>query len=119
MTLKRVLVILLMVDLVVMVSVASQGLRRNIFDGYYWPSSGWSLFPIPLNPYWVGGIVLPVIVPLSPFELLVYLIFIGPGFWVFWEIIGAAYIAYPWSPFIQSIAQRGRSIVSSRIEGFR
>jgi hypothetical protein len=118
-TLKRVLVIFLMVDLVVMVSVASQGLRGNIFDGYYWPYSGWSLFPIPLNPNWVRGIVLPVIVPLSPLELLIYLIFIGPGFWVFWEIIGAVYIAYPWSHFLQSILKKGKSIILARVGSVR
>jgi hypothetical protein len=119
MTPKRVLVILLMFDLVVMVSVASQGLRGNIFDGFYWPYSGWSLFPVPLKPNWIGGGLLPVEVPLSPLEALVYIIFVGHGLWIFWEIIGAVYIVYPWSHFLQSILKRGKSIILPRVGGVR
>ena len=107
--LNRVLVMILMVDLVVMVSVASQGLQGSIFDGFYWPNSGWSLFPIPQNPNWSEWVSLPVLVPLSPLDLLVYLVFVGHGVWIFWEIIAVVYIVYPWSPFVQSIVNRTKS----------
>ena len=50
--LSRVVVITLMIQLVVMVIVANQGIIGNLFDGYYWPTSGWSLYPIPLDPGW-------------------------------------------------------------------
>ncbi len=113
--LKRISVMILMVDLIVMVSVASQGLRGSIFDGFYWPSSGWGLFPLPLNPHWFGWVVLHVLVPLSPLELLAYLVFVGHGVWIFWELIAVVYIVYPWSSFVQSIVNRTKSIVVTRI----
>ena len=106
---------ILMVDLIVMVSVASQGLRGSIFDGFFWPYSGWSLFPIPLNPDWYGGGLLPAVYPLSSIELLVYLVFVGHGVWIIWELIAVVYIVYPWSSFVQSIVNRAKSIMVTRI----
>lgn len=113
--LNRIIVMCFMVYLAVMVSVAYHGLFGNLFDGFFWPTSGWSLFPIPLNPHWFIGMVLPVHIPLTTLELLVYLIFIGPGVWVFWEIIGIFYIMYPWSPFLQSVIKRGRTAIAALI----
>ena len=113
--LKRVIVMCFMVYLAVMVSVADRGLVGNLFDGFSWLSTGWSLFPIPLDPAWSTGAVYWVLVSLSPLELLVYLIFVGHGVWVFWEIIGVVYIVYPWFPFLQSMVKRRRTAITTRI----
>ncbi len=108
----RVVVVILMVYLAVMVSVGASGIIGNLVDGFYWRSTGWSLFPIPLNPAWWTGAVIWVLVPFTPLEFLVYLIFVGHGIWVFWEVIGVAYIVYPWSQFV---VKRGRSIIAAKI----
>jgi len=55
------------------------------------------------------------LVPLTPLELLVYLIFVGHGVWIFWEVAGVVYIVYPWFPFLQSVVNRGKSIIANRI----
>ena len=110
----RVVVIILMLYLAVMVSVADRGLVGNLFDGFSWRSTGWSLFPIPLDPAWWTWGVYWMVVPLSPLELLVYLVFVGNGIWIFWEVVGAAYIVYPWFPFLQSVVNRGKSIIANR-----
>ena len=104
--LTRILVIFLMLYLVVMVQVANRGIY-----GFEWRSSGWSLFPIPQNPTWFGWIVVHMMIPLTPLELFVYLVFVGNGIWIFWEIIAVLFLVYPWSSFLQSRV----GIIKSRI----
>ena len=55
------------------------------------------------------------LVPITPLELLVYLIFVGHGVWIFWDAAGIVYIVYPWFPFLQSVVNRGKSITANRI----
>ena len=70
---RRIGVIILMIYLAVMVIVANEGLIGDIFTGFYWRSSGWSLFPIPFNPSWFGLGTATVLVPLTIPEILVFL----------------------------------------------
>ncbi len=111
----RIVVIILMLYHLVMVTVAYHGLIGDVFTGFYWWSGGWSLFPIPINPSWFGWVVTMALVPLTPLELLVYLIFVGHGVWIFWDAAGIVYIVYPWFPFLQSVVNRGKSITANRI----
>ena len=111
----RIVVIILMLYLAVMVIVTYRGIIGDVFTGFDWRSGGWSLFPIPINPSWFGWIVTMALVPLTPLELLVYLIFVGHGVWIFWEVAGVVYIVYPWFPFLQSVVNRGKSIIANRI----
>lgn len=111
----RIIVIILMLYLLVMVTVAYHGIVGDVFTGFDWVSGGWSLFPIPINPFWFGWIVTMAFVPLTPLELLVYLIFVGHGVWIFWEVAGVVYIMYPWFPFLLSVVNRGKSITANRI----
>ena len=113
--LTRIVVIILMLYLVVMVTVAYRGIIGDVFTGFDWRSGSWSLFPIPINPSWFGWLVTMALVPLTPLELLVYLIFVGHGVWIFWEVAGVVYIVYPWFPFLQSVVNRGKSIIANRI----
>lgn len=110
----RVVVIILMLYLAIMVIVAYHGLIGDVFAGFYWRSSGWSLFPIPIDPTWFGVGVYMMLVPLTFFELPVYLIFVGHSIWIFWEVVGVLYIVYPWVPFLQSVVKRGKSIIANR-----
>ena len=112
---KRIGVIILMIYLAVLVYVANEGLTGDIFTGFYWRSGGWSLFPIPFNPSWFGWGTATVFVPLTILELLVYLVFVGHGIWILWEILGIVYIIYPWSSFLQSIVSKGKPIVTDRL----
>lgn len=112
---KRISAIILMLYLAIMVYVANEGLTGDIFTGYYWRSGGWSLFPIPLNPSWFGWGTTLAFVSLTIPELIVYLIFVGHGIWVFWEILGGLYIIYPWTPFLQSIVSKGKPIIVDRV----
>ena len=112
---NRIIVIFLMIYLAVMVTVASQGLIGDVFNGFYWRSGGWSLFPIPLNPSWLGWGTTLALVPLTFFEFPVYLIFVGHGVWIFWEVVGVLYLVYPWIPFLHPIVNRGKSIIVNRL----
>ena len=112
---NRIIVIFLIIYLAVMVTVTNQGLIGDVFNGFYWRSGGWALFPIPINPSWFGWIVTMAYEPLTFFELPVYLIFVGHGIWIFWEVVGILYIVYPWVPFLHPVAQRGKSIVVGRL----
>ena len=112
---NRIIIILLMVYLALMVTVAYHGITGDVFNGFYWRSGGYSLFPIPFDSAWFGLITITVFVPLTFFELPVYLIFVGHGVWVFWEVVGILYIIYPWIPFLQSVVDRGRSIIANRL----
>ena len=111
---KRIVVIILMIYLAVMVTVAYRGIIGDVFNGFYWRSGGWSLFPIPIDPSWFGWITITALVPLTFYELPVYLFFVGHGVWIFWEVVGVLYIVYPWVPFLQSVVNRGKSIIANR-----
>ena len=110
----RIVIIILMIYLAVMVTVAYRGIIGDVFNGFYWRSGAWWLFPIPIDPSWLGWVTTMAYVPLTLFELPVYLIFVGHGVWIFWEAVGVLYIVYPWFPFLQSVVKRGKSIIANR-----
>ena len=109
---KRIYVLLLMVYLAVMVNVAKY-IGGNIFEGFYFPSAGHMLFPIPFDLGWFGQYVsASVIVPLNPVEFIIYLVFIYQGVWIFWMAIGILYVMLPWSPRLQAFVGNLQSQLS-------
>jgi hypothetical protein len=68
--------------------------------GLYWMTSGYSLFPIPFNPQWIGSFVFMMVTPLSPLDVWAYYNFV-PNIplrviWsLSWSTIGIVYVVWP------------------------
>ncbi len=59
-------------------------------NGFYWPSSGFSLFPIP-----IGNGPEPAFMPLSSIDAVITVMFLWNGLWILWLIVGTSYITLP------------------------
>lgn len=88
--LRRLLVLILLLDLAPMV-VFARNISGDIVNGFYWAYPGLTLFPFPLDL----GSNLPVTAPLNPVDALVYMFFISNGIWMAWTAIALAYTFYP------------------------
>ena len=98
---RRITVLLLIPYLFAMVNM-ERFVHGDIWNGFYWPSWSYMLFPIPIETQGV----LPVEIALNPIDAFIYLFFIGHGIWVAWMILGVLYIMMP-------IVRRGYSSLGS------
>lgn len=68
--------------------------------GYFWGNGGYSLFPFPFNPQWLGSAVMPFNQRLSPIEVYIYT-HIYPSivprvmWFVVWLTLGITYLIWP------------------------
>ena len=91
---KRSTVLLLILYLSAMVNVG-RFVSGDIWNGLFWTSSGFSLFPIPINYLSLGYGNAPVFTQMNPFDIFIYVIFIEQWFWVVWMFLGVLYIMMP------------------------
>lgn len=88
---RRITVLLLILYLFAMVNVGRY-VYWDLWHGFSWASWSYTLFPFPTE---MSGISLPVVMPLNPIEVFIYLFFIGQGIWVAWMFLGVLYIMMP------------------------
>lgn len=88
--LRRLLVLLLLLDLAAMVPLARY-VAGDIVNGLYWLYPGMTLFPVPLDL----GSVITVTAPLDAIDAFVYVLFISNGIWIAWTVVAIVYIFYP------------------------
>lgn len=90
---RRLIVVLLLVDLVAMVWFG-RVISGNPLGGFFWPHPNMVLFPIPMD----FGSWLPTISPLNPIDAFIYTVFIYGGLWIIWSAVGILYVVYPYVP---------------------
>ncbi len=88
--LRRLIVVVLLIDLAAMVLFAQQ-ISGDLAGGFYWPYPGKMLFPIPVD----SPANIPVTEPLTLIDQFVYVVFIWNGMWVAWTAVAVLYIVYP------------------------
>ena len=91
---RRITVLLSILYLLAMVNVG-QHIFWDPAVGLTWSSSGYALFPIPIDLRSLGYFVTPMHYHLSPFDIFIYMIFVGQWFWAAWMLLGVLYIMIP------------------------
>lgn len=84
---SRVAVLLLIPYLFAMVNVGRY-ISGDIWNGLFWTSSGYAMFPIPFDLTSLGYGTTPTHYDLNFFDIFIYVIFIGQWFWIFWMSLG-------------------------------
>jgi hypothetical protein len=90
----RLLAICFLVYLIALVRVGNSG-GWNFERGFEWSIPGYQLFPIPINWYDFGFGFAQVVVPMPITDIIIYTIFVGFYFWVFWGVLAIAYLFHP------------------------
>ncbi len=87
---RRITVLLLFLYLAALVDVGS-AILGDLRTGFWYDNIGHTLFPY---PHTAGGL-LPVITPVPPIEVFVYVAFVYQGIWIAWTALGIIYIVAP------------------------
>ena len=90
----RILVICFLIYLIALVRVASHG-GWSLESGFQWSTPGYQLFPIPINWYDFGYVITQIVVPMGIADIIIYVIFVGPYFWIVWMALAISYIIHP------------------------
>jgi hypothetical protein len=93
----RVLVPFFLIYLYNLVRVGSAG-GWSFEHGFEWPTPGFQLFPIPMNPIdWAefGIGFLQVVVPMEIPDIILYVVFVANGIWLIWAVFSMVYFFLP------------------------
>ncbi|MHA2286775.1 MAG: hypothetical protein ACXABZ_12995 [Candidatus Thorarchaeota archaeon] len=108
----RVLVPFFLIYLYNLVRVGSAG-GWSFERGFEWPTPGFQLFPIPMNPIdWAEfGIGFPqVVVPMGIADIILYVVFVANGIWLIWTVLSIAYFFLPSISWIRNRFSLKKSI---------
>ncbi len=92
--LGRILAVCFVIYLIALVRVGHAAMW-SLEHGFEWTSPAYQLFPIPINLYDFGFIVIQVHVPMSIPDIVLYVIFVANYIWIVWGILAIAYIIHP------------------------
>jgi hypothetical protein len=110
--LGRVLVPIFLIYLYNLVRVGSSG-GVSFENGFEWPTPGYQLFPIPMNPIdWAEFDIgfFQVYTPMGIADIILYVVFVANGIWLIWTVLSIAYFFLPSISWIRNRFSLKKSI---------